>query len=153
MKKILMIFTITGALTALSVTAFAQQDKKVAKAKKEVVEAEKDLTKAKIELTEATKDSAADYQRFRNETAQKISENDKKIAELKAKRADEIKEDKAKYDAKVVALEQKNNELKRKAEGSETVKTSAWTSFKREFNHDMDELGKALKDITVDNKK
>ena len=28
-----------------------------------------------------------------------------------------------------------------------------WESFKREFNHDMSELGDALKDITVDNKK
>jgi hypothetical protein len=26
-----------------------------------------------------------------------------------------------------------------------------WESFKREFNHDVDELGQALKDLTVDN--
>jgi hypothetical protein len=32
-------------------------------------------------------------------------------------------------------------------------KQSDWESFKREFNHDMDELGQALKDLTVDNKK
>jgi len=30
---------------------------------------------------------------------------------------------------------------------------SDWQSFKREFNHDMDELGHSLKDFTVDNKK
>jgi len=30
---------------------------------------------------------------------------------------------------------------------------SNWESFKREFNHDMDEIGQALKDLTVDNKK
>jgi DNA-directed RNA polymerase subunit N (RpoN/RPB10) len=29
---------------------------------------------------------------------------------------------------------------------------SDWEAFKREFNHDMEELGKALKDLTVDNK-
>jgi hypothetical protein len=28
-----------------------------------------------------------------------------------------------------------------------------WEKFKREFNHDMDELGKSLKDLTVNNKK
>lgn len=30
---------------------------------------------------------------------------------------------------------------------------SDWETFKREYNHDMDELGNALKDLTVDNKK
>jgi hypothetical protein len=28
---------------------------------------------------------------------------------------------------------------------------SEWISFKNEFNHDMDELGKAFKDLTVQN--
>ena len=28
-----------------------------------------------------------------------------------------------------------------------------WEKFKAEFNHDMDELGKAFKDLSVDNKK
>jgi hypothetical protein len=30
---------------------------------------------------------------------------------------------------------------------------SNWQSFKREFKHDTDELGQALKDFTVNNKK
>jgi hypothetical protein len=30
---------------------------------------------------------------------------------------------------------------------------SDWVSFKREFNHDMDEIGKAFEDLTIDNKK
>jgi hypothetical protein len=30
---------------------------------------------------------------------------------------------------------------------------SNWESFKREFNHDMDEIGKSLEDLTVDNKR
>ena len=28
-----------------------------------------------------------------------------------------------------------------------------WESFKTEFNHDMDELGNAFRDLTIDNKK
>jgi hypothetical protein len=30
---------------------------------------------------------------------------------------------------------------------------SDWQSFKREFNHDMDELGNAFNNLTVNNKK
>ena len=63
------------------------------------------------------------------------------------------KEVKEKYDKKVSALEQKNNDLKKKIEASNNTQSSKWSSFKREFNHDMDELGHAIKDIGVDNKK
>lgn len=33
-----------------------------------------------------------------------------------------------------------------KADGKDS-----WAKFKEEFNHDMDELGKALKDFTIKN--
>jgi hypothetical protein len=49
-------------------------------------------------------------------------------------------------------LEQKNASLKTKIENYENNQTD-WQSFKREFNADMSQLGKALKDLTVDNKK
>jgi hypothetical protein len=31
--------------------------------------------------------------------------------------------------------------------------SSDWEEFTREFNHDMEELGKSLKNLTVSNKK
>jgi len=37
-------------------------------------------------------------------------------------------------------------------EAQKLANAEEWETFKREFNHDMDELGKALKDLTVDNK-
>ena len=92
-------------------------------------------------------------QSFKKDAETKINENQKKIAELKAKKSSDDKEVKAKYDKKILALEKKNNELKKKIEGCTNTKTSKWSSFKREFNHDMDELGHAIKDIDVDNTK
>ena len=75
------------------------------------------------------------------------------IASLKAKKTTDTKEVKDRYDKPVIALEQKNHDLKKKINGAGTVKTSAWPTFKREFNHDLNELGHAIKDIGVDNTK
>jgi hypothetical protein len=40
-----------------------------------------------------------------------------------------------------------------KISGSSKVNTNEWSSFKRDFNHDMDELGQAIKDIDTDGTK
>ena len=50
-------------------------------------------------------------------------------------------------------MEQKNKDLKVKMDAYKNDVSSDWQSFKREFKHDTDEIGKVLKDLTVDNKK
>ena len=57
------------------------------------------------------------------------------------------------YEKNIEALEQKNKNLKEKMKTYKKGVNSDWQSFQREFNHDMDELGNALKDLTVNNKK
>ncbi|HEY5748820.1 MAG TPA: hypothetical protein VIU12_22275 [Chryseolinea sp.] len=146
MKTKILAFTLTGVMIAASLTTFAQEDKKAKEARKDVAEAKKDLREAKT-------DSAADYQKFKTASETKIRENQMEIASLKAKKSTDTKEVKDRYDKRVVALEQKNNDLKKKINGAGTVKTSAWPTFKREFNHDMNALGHAIKDIGVDNTK
>ena len=59
----------------------------------------------------------------------------------------------AKYVESVDALEQKNKDLKNRMDAYGANTQSDWDSFKREFNHDMDALGQAFKDLTVNNKK
>jgi hypothetical protein len=59
----------------------------------------------------------------------------------------------ATYIASIDALEQKNAALKSKLNTYENNAQSDWESFKREFNHDMDQLGNSLRDLTVNNKK
>ncbi len=83
----------------------------------------------------------------------KISENDEKIAALKEKSWNEKKDTEQKYEEKVAALQQKNDNLKKKIKESDATKTSKWSLFKREFNHDMDDLGRAIKDLGVDSTK
>jgi hypothetical protein len=131
MKNKILALAITGIMISLS--GAAQENKKAA-------DARKNLKEAKI-------DSAADFQKFRKESEVKISENQKKIAELKAKKSTDTKEIKKKYDEKVLALEAKNNALKKKIKTADDTKTDMWTSFKHGFNHDMEELEAAIKSI------
>jgi hypothetical protein len=90
---------------------------------------------------------------FRASAEMKISNNKKEIATLKARKAKDIKQVKTDYDKNVMELESKNNDLNKRIEGSGSTETSKWSAFKREFNHDMDELGQAFKDIAKDNTK
>jgi hypothetical protein len=118
-------------------------------------EAAKDqVQQAKDELKDAQKAATAEeWQAFKDESEVKIKDNEIRIAELKAKIKKSGKELDALYEKKIEALEQQNKDMKARISAYETNKKSDWESFKREFNHDMDELGKALKDLTVDNKK
>jgi len=59
----------------------------------------------------------------------------------------------ADYEKNLNELEQKNKNLKMKMAEYQDSGKDNWESFKREFNHDMDELGKSLKNFTDNNKK
>ncbi len=144
MKNKILTAALTIVLAVAGSATFAQTNKKAEEARKDVAESQKDLREAKI-------DSAADFQKFKNEAELKISDNQVKIKELKAKKLTGTKEKNEKYDRKVAALEKKNNDLKRKIEKCDGTKTAMWPSFKREFTHDIDELGNAIRDIGVNN--
>lgn len=145
MNKNVFRFTLGLMLATVSITANAQQDKKSEKARKDMAEAKEDLRLAKI-------DSVEDYNKFKVDADAKIAQNQIKIKELKEQKVSDNADIKEKYQKKIFALEQKNNDLKKKIEESDKTKSSMWSSFKKEFNHDMEELGKAFKDIGVDNK-
>jgi hypothetical protein len=133
MKNRILAFAITGVIAMISLSATAQQSKKATKARKE-------LASAKI-------DSAADFHKFKKESEIKIKENQTKIAELKARKSNDTKDIREKYDKKVAALEVQNNEMKKKIKNADDTKTSMWVSFKVGFNHDMQELEAAIKKI------
>jgi uncharacterized protein HemX len=90
-----------------------------------------------------------DYQKFKREQEDKMRENDREIANLKAKMAKEDQSVRVKYDKKIEKMEEKNNDLKKKManfhdEGNDTK----WKAFKRDFSKSMDELGSSMKDLT-----
>ena len=124
----------------------AAQDK-VQDARQDLNEAKKDANAINQELA-----TAEEWATFKRESDVKIRDNDVRITELNVKiekpgqTFDEV------YSKKIANLEIQNKEMRTRLTEYEKSQTN-WESFKREFNHDMDEMGKALKDLTVDNKK
>lgn len=110
-----------------------------------------DTKTAKPIATESGK-STEEYQKFKRESIDKMSENDMRIAELRKEKSSDDKEVKARYDKKIDALEKRNQELKTKLTNYKYEKSN-WQTFKQEFKHDLDGLGNAFKDFTVRNTK
>lgn len=102
-----------------------------------VEKAETEVKEANENLVDANAEYEADVAQFKAETALKIDENAKSIADFNARIANDKKAAKAEYKEKIADY---------KADGKD-----GWAKFKEEFNHDMDELGKALKDFTIKN--
>ena len=50
-------------------------------------------------------------------------------------------------------IENKNEKLKKQLADAYDTRTNKWAEYKREFNHDMDELEKAINDLLQDNVK
>lgn len=121
------------------------------------VEAAKDKVKeAEQELKAAEKVATADeWMAFKKESEEKIAINENSIADLKDRMSMSAKQYDALYIEKIDKLEKQNKALKARIKNhdSRESRKEDWATFKTEFNHDIDELGQALKDLTVDNKK
>jgi len=124
----------------------AAQDK-VQDARQELNAAQEEVN-AEAELVA----TAEEWKAFRNESELQIKANEVRITELnvKMKQPGEIFD--ALYEKKIANLELQNKEMRARLVAYEK-RNSNWETFKREFNHDMNAIGQALNDLTVDNKK
>lgn len=146
MKKSILALTTSALITGAILTSCNTPEQKVENAQTKVTEANNDLNEANQEYLE-------DIKNYRKETADKIEANDKSIIEFKARIENEKKEAKETYKKKIAELEQKNSDMKKSMEDYKAEGKAKWDIFKAEFSHDMDELGKAFKDLTVNNVK
>lgn len=154
MKKIIFFLAITTIIVGTTVVGCKSTTKEEIESQEKVDVAEQNLKDAKDSLVVAKKAATAEeWQTFKNQTDSVISYNEAQIAELKLKMQKTGKSVDTKYQKNIDILEQKNKDLKVKVDTYKNDANSDWQSFKREFNHDMDEIGQAFKDLTVDNKK
>lgn len=152
-RTILTLAVVTTLLAGTILTGCSSAESKVEDAKTNLNDAQENLKDANKEAQAAAqqKINAEEWKAFKSESEEKIRNNDIRIAELKEK----IKSSGKTLDgvrANMIAnLEQQNRDMKAKLDAYEKSQ-SDWESFKREFNHDMEEFGKAFKNLTVDNK-
>lgn len=153
-KAIFKTTSIALIFAAASFTSCQSSTQKTDAADAKVQDAKKELQAAKEDASDAQKAANAEaYRAFKADIDVKIQNNEKQIADLKTSIKNSKKKMDAAYVESVEDLERKNAALKSKLNTFENNAQSDWESFKREFNHDMDQLGSALKDITVNNKK
>lgn len=152
MKKVIFICTlITTILAGMVFTGCESPAQKTDNAQANVQEAEQDLKDAQKDAAEVAQKNAEAWQTFKTESEVKIRANEIRITELKEKMKTSGKTPDKVYAKNIDLLEQNNKNLNARMVAYEKEQ-SDWQSFKREFNHDMDELGKALKDFTINNK-
>ena len=154
MKKSILTLVFSSFMIGSILTSCKPNTEKENAAQKSVDSAKVALTEAKEDLDEAKRASTAEeWQVFKDSTDAKIEENNAKIAELKLKIKKTGKDIDKAYQRNIDTIEKKNKDLKIKLDSYKNDVNSDWKSFKREFNHDMDQLGHSLKDFTVNNKK
>ena len=144
MKKVI---NSVNMLLVLSLIFFAGCNtpaQKVDNAENRVDDANKDLDRANEEYVK-------EVAQYRAETNERILANDKSAAEFRKRIEHDKKDAKADYNKRIAELEQKNSDMRRKMDDYKADTRENWEKFKTEFNHDMDELGTAFKDLTVKN--
>lgn len=153
MKKSILPLVIAAFLIGSIVTSCKPNTEKEQAAQDNVDSAKVAVTEAEDDLDEAKRVATAEeWQEFKDATNVKIEENNAKITELKLKIKKTGKDIDKAYQKNIDTIEQKNKNLKAKMDSYKNDVNSDWQSFKREFNHDMDELGQSLKNFTVNNK-
>lgn len=146
MKKLILTITTIALLASCN-----SSEKKVEDATENVIEANENLDDANISLDEANLKYQNELDKYKKQSYTKIDENNQSIIDFKSRIALEKKEAKADYQAKIDDLEKKNSDMKLKLDNYKMDNKEKWENFKEEFNHDMDELGAAFKDLTVKN--
>jgi len=137
------LFGSLAIFTILILAACSSSAEKVESAKEQVNQAQLDLNKAEEAY-------AKDVSDFRIAVNEKIVANEKEIAEIHIKLKTSKSKLAAEYQKRIVLLETQNEDLKTKITDYKADKRENWTNFKNEFQRDLDALGTALKNFTID---
>lgn len=148
MKTKILTLATFGFLIGAFLPSCNRPENKVENAKEDVRDAQKDLRQAES-------DYSVEVSNFKKEAELKIDQNKKEIDDLKEERATKKNaREKEIYNERITELKRRNDVLRDRLHNyNEEKRTEKWESFKREFNHDMDELGTSIKDVFRDNKK
>lgn len=118
-----------------------------------VENAEENVKKEQEDVVKANENLKMEIENYRKESVSKIDGNDQRIAEVRAQAEKDKSAMKAEVKTQISDLEKKNAELRTKLNDYQSDKQEDWDTFKKELNHDMDELGNSLRDFGQKNMK
>ncbi|MFZ4457028.1 MAG: hypothetical protein ACOYOT_12480 [Bacteroidales bacterium] len=151
-KTIYLLAVITSLFIGVRLVSCQSSEKKVENAEENVTDAKQDLREVKIDSAMKAQKIATteQWKTFQKESAVKIKYNDIRIKELKVEIKQAGHSSSSELNKKIDAFELKNKNLKARMSAYAKTQTD-WETFKLEYNHDLTELGNALKDLTVKN--
>jgi hypothetical protein len=150
MKKLILSLAVVAFMAGTLSNSFGQvPDKQSVKARENLKEEKKDVVVAKQDLKVAQKDSVSEYQKLTKESEVKFKSNEKCIADLRASITKNNSKAQATDQKKLSLLEDKNNSLKKELADYKVLGQTQFTTFKTEFNRDLDKLAKELKDFKI----
>lgn len=153
MKKSILSMVVVALMTGTISTSYGQnRDQKPYSERENVREVNRNKADSKQNYQDDQKKSAFEFQNFRKECQGKIRNNEKRISALKVKFSKFNSREKSEYRRNLQSLERKNDKLKRKLSNYNEKQQDKWMSFKRDFNHDLDEVSDALKDFSMDHR-
>ena len=117
------------------------------------------LEEAKANVEEASQDldiaraDSAEFANYKIESEKKLKENELLIADMKDKMKTERKESVAKYERQLDSLDMQNAQLRENMHTYNSLGKANWESFKKRFNQELDNLGKAISQLSERNAK
>jgi len=114
-----------------------------------LVSAQETAKQANTDLEKAKVDYLNEIDNYRKEANAKIAENDKSIAEFKARVANEKQDAKAEYKMKIAELDLKNSDMKKQINDYKADTKDKWETFKTNFNKSMNDLGDSFKKLAA----
>lgn len=154
MKKTIYKLAAITVMTATLLLGCNTSTKKQEDAIDDVADARENTEDAKEQLMVAKKDANAnEWKKIKKETNTRITENKIRIAQLKVEMIKSGFSIDTAYAKKIEELELKNKNIKIKVDSYKNDTSDDWELFKREYNHDINELNRAIKELKVYNKK
>lgn len=144
MKNSIFILAATGFMAGTLLTSCEKTtEQKLEGVKQKIGEVKQDLKDRRSEYL-------ADWQSFKRESEKTLEANEKRIDAFNDKMDKVGPKAKAKYSKEVAILEQNNRDLKKKLDDYKDEGQDKWVEFKTNFKHDMDSIGKTMKDLFKD---
>lgn len=123
------------------------------KSERELNKAGEEVRDAQEELDQAQREYAEEVEEYRQSMQTDIDNNKLEIARLRERRINDRADVIRKRNERIDELQRRNEEMEARIREYKSNSRENWQEFKREFNNDMDELGKAFRDLGKDNVK
>lgn len=144
MKKSIITLGMLASILAVSFTSCKDAESNVKQTQEEVLDARVDLMESKNEAAEA-------LEQFKLDIYEKISDNDKKIRDLRVKEIKGTSKEKEDYAVRIDDLQTKNEALKSKLDAYTSYDETSYETFKNDLKENAATLEQEFEKLEKQN--